>query len=305
MLEPRQRYSYSSPFTRAPLKLPGGARIVVWPVVNIEDWSIHKPMPRHNSLPPGGQTGAIPDVPNWTWHEYGMRVGIWRLFDALEKRGIKPTLSINAKVCETMPEVAGPLRDAGWEFLAHCYEQESIHTIPDQAAMIAKTTEVLEKFIGKRPEGWLGPGRTQKFDTLEHVAAAGFKWHGDYVIDDQPIWNHTLKGPIVALPYSADLNDIPIMIGARHESHSMYKRTVDAFDELYAESEQSARVVCIAVHPYISGATHRIRYFRELLDYMAKQQGVVFWNGEQIYRWFVSQRPQPDYLPAAVKPSGR
>src|SRR5687768_4566029 len=175
MLEPRQRYRYSSPFTRPPLKLPDGARTIVWPVVNIEDWSIHKPMPRHNSLPPGGATAAIPDVPNWTWHEYGMRVGIWRLFEALEERKIKPTLSINAKVCETMPEVAGPLRDAGWEFLAHCYEQESIHQIPDQAAMIAKTVEVLEKFLGKRPNGWLGPGRTQKFDTMEHIRAAGFK----------------------------------------------------------------------------------------------------------------------------------
>jgi peptidoglycan/xylan/chitin deacetylase (PgdA/CDA1 family) len=297
MLEPRQRYRYSSPFKRPPLKLPDGNRIVVWPIVNIEDWSIHKPMPRHVSQPPGGQTGAIPDMPNWTWHEYGMRVGIWRLYDALEKLGIKPTLSINGKVCETCPEVAEPLRDAGWEFLAHCYEQASIHALPDQRAMIDKTIEVLEKFTGKKPEGWLGPGRTQKFDTLEHVKDAGFLWQADWVIDDQPIWTHTEKGPIVSMPYAVELNDIPIMVGGHHESDQMYKRTVDAFDELYRESETSARVICIAVHPYISGAAHRIKYFRELIGYMKKQQGTVFWNGDQIYRWFISQRPEPDYLP--------
>ncbi|MGQ0751969.1 MAG: polysaccharide deacetylase family protein [Betaproteobacteria bacterium] len=296
MLEPRQRYRYSSPFKRPPLKLPEG-RLIVWPVVNIEDWSIHKPTPRHVSAPPGGQTGAIPDMPNWTWHEYGMRVGIWRLLDTLERLSIKPTLSINAKVCETCPEVAQPLLDAGWEFMAHCYEQASIHAIPDQAEMIARTVDVLEKFIGKRPTGWLGPGRTQKFDTLEHVKAAGFLWHGDWVIDDQPIWVHTLNGPMVALPYSCELNDIPIMVGGHHESNAMLKRTVDAFDELYSESEHSARVVCIAVHPYISGAAHRIRYFRELLAYMKSKPGVLFWNGERIYEWFVSQRPSPDFVP--------
>ena len=87
------------------------------------------------------------------------------------------------------------------------------------------------------------------------------------------------------------------MIGARHESDVMFKRTVDSFAELYAESEQSARVLCIAVHPYISGVPHRIRYFRELLQHLKEHEGLVFWNGDQIYRWFTSQRPEPDYVP--------
>lgn len=294
MLEPRDRYPYSSPFTRPPLKLPDGGRIIVWPIVNIEDWSIHRAMPRHVSAPPGGQTGAIPDIPNWTWHEYGMRVGIWRLHRELEALGIKPTLSINAKVCETSPELTRMLFDAGWEFLAHCYEQMSIHVVPDQAQMIAHTLEVLEKFTGERPAGWLGPGRTQKFDTLEHVATAGFKWFGDWVSDDQPFWVKTANGPIVAMPYSTELNDIPIMVGGHHESDAMLKRTIDAFNELYAESEQSVRVMALAVHPYISGAAHRIRYFREIFAFINSHPGVVYWNGRQIYDWFVAQQPAPE-----------
>ena len=106
----------------------------------------------------------------------------------------------------------------------------SIHVVPDQAQMIAHTLEVLEKFTGERPAGWLGPGRTQKFDTLEHVAAAGFKWFGDWVSDDQPFWVKTANGPIVAMPYSTELNDIPIMVGGHHESDAMLKRSV--FDSI-------------------------------------------------------------------------
>ena len=96
---PRDRFAYSTPFTRAPLRLPKG-RMIVWSVVNIEEWEITRPMARQLSQPPMGQT-PIPDMPNWTWYEYGMRVGFWRLMRALAKAGVTPTMSINAKVCET------------------------------------------------------------------------------------------------------------------------------------------------------------------------------------------------------------
>ena len=112
MMLPRERLSYSSPFTRPPLKLPGKARMIVWSVVNIEEWEITRPMARQLSQPPMGQT-PIPDMPNWTWYEYGMRVGFWRLKRALQNAGVTPTMSINAKVCETYPEVAAAARDAG------------------------------------------------------------------------------------------------------------------------------------------------------------------------------------------------
>src|SRR5262249_50721512 len=111
---PRDRFDYSSPFTRPQLRLPKG-RVIVWAGVNIEEWEITRPMARALSQPPQGQF-AIPDFPNWTWYEYGMRVGIWRLMRALAGAGVTPTMSLNAKVCETYPEVAAAARDANWEF---------------------------------------------------------------------------------------------------------------------------------------------------------------------------------------------
>jgi hypothetical protein len=146
---PRERADYSAIVDRPPLKLPGDARIVFWTIVNFEVWDIGKPMARHVLPAPTGVT-PLPDVVHWAFHEYGMRVGCWRFFDLFMKLKIKPTLSANARICEEYPRVAGEARDNGWEFMGHAYEQGPIHKETDQAAMIARTIAVMEKFTGKK-----------------------------------------------------------------------------------------------------------------------------------------------------------
>ncbi len=286
-MRPDLRFEYSAIVDRKPLRLPRGARLVVWPVVNVEEWDIMRPMPRQLSSPPGG-TSIVPDTQNWGWHEYGMRVGIWRLFESLAAQRIRPTISINARVCETRPRIAQAALDAGWEFMAHCYVQMPIHQVEDQRAMIRQTVEVLKKFTGKMPSGWLGPGRGQTPATLDYVAEGGFRWFGDWVMDDQPFYVKTTHGPLLSIPYSVELNDITIMLAGHHESDAMLKRTRDAFDQLYRESARGARILSFGVHPYVSGAAHRIRYFDAMLRYMKKQKGVLFWNGDQIYDWYTA-----------------
>jgi peptidoglycan/xylan/chitin deacetylase (PgdA/CDA1 family) len=289
---PRDRIDYSSPFHRPPLSAPEGTRLIVWPVVNIEEWDIQRPMPRQVSPAPGGQKN-VPDVPNWTWHEYGMRVGFWRLLEAFKSRDIRPTLSLNAKVCETVPEVPQAAKDAGWEFMAHCYEQMSIHAVPDQAAMIRQSADILEEFTGIRPRGWLGPGRTQTFETLDLVAAAGYDWFGDWILDDQPLWVRTETKPLISVPYSVELNDITIMVSAQHRSDVMLDRVRDAAAVLHAESADSVRVMAFGVHPYVSGAAHRISYFERMLDHLMQFDGVAFWTGGEISDWFAGEVPRP------------
>ena len=285
---PHERLDYSAIVDRPPLQLPGGARVVVWPVVNIEEWDISRPMPRMASPPPGG-VAPVPDVPNWTWHEYGMRVGFWRLLDAFKRYNIQPTMSINAKVCETRPRVPQAALDAGWEFMAHCYEQIPIQKIPDQRAMMEQTLDVLTRFTGQRPKGWLGPGRSQTFVTPDLIKELGMQWFGDWVLDDQPQFVNTRHGRLVSVPYTIELNDIGIMLTAHQASDAMLNRTRDAFDRLYMDSANGARILAFGVHPYISGATHRIRYFEEMLEYLSGRDDVVFWNGQQICDWFEQQ----------------
>ena len=293
MTLPRDRLAYSSPFTRPPLALPGNGRMIVWTVVNVEEWEITRPMARQLSQPPMGQT-PIPDLPNWTWYEYGMRVGFWRLMRALERAGVVPTMSINAKVCETYPEVAGAARDAGWEFMAHSYVQMPIQQIADkQPEIMQQSIEIIERFTGKRPTGWLGPGRMQTFHTLDYVTEHGLSWFGDWVLDDQPLWVKTAHGPILSVPYSAEINDITMMVSHHHESDVLMKRTADAFDRLYEESAESARILAIGVHPYVTGAAHRVKYFEELYAYINRHDGVVHWTGQEIYDWYRRIAPPP------------
>jgi peptidoglycan/xylan/chitin deacetylase (PgdA/CDA1 family) len=282
---PSQRADYSAIVDRPPLKLPGGARIVVWTIVNLEVWDIARAMARQVLPPPTGQP-LLPDVPNWSWHEYGMRVGVWRFFDLYKRLGIRPTVAINARVCEDYPRVAGEAKDAGWEFMGHAYDQGPIHKVEDQRGMILRSCEIIEKFTGKRPVGWLGPGLTQTLDTPENLAEAGIKYIGDWVYDDEPTVIRTGKGPLVTLPYTVELNDIPMMLVQHHESDHLYKRAVENFERLYVESAQRAKFMAIAIHPYISGQPFRIGPLERIYEYLSKFDGVLHWNGAQILDWY-------------------
>src|ERR1700682_2999741 len=248
---PRERSDYSAIVDRPPLKLPGGARIVIWTIVNLEVWDISKPMAREVIL--------------------------------------APTLSTNARVCEDYPRVAQQAKDAGWEFMGHAYEQGPIHKEADQKAMIQRAMAVIEKFTGKRPVGWLGPGLTHTLETPEYLAEAGVKYIGDWVYDDEPTVIRTAKGPLVTLPYTAELNDIPMMMVQHYESDHMLKRAIDSFDRLYEESGDRPKILSLAIHPYISGQPFRIKYLEAIYDYVNKFEGVVHWNGEQILDWYNGQ----------------
>jgi allantoinase len=288
---PRERCDYSAIVDRPPLKLPGGARVAFWTIVNYEVWDIARPMARQVLPAPTG-VPLMPDVVHWAWHEYGMRVGCWRFFELFQRLGIRPTLAANARICEDYPRVAEEAKKSGWEFMGHAYEQMPIHKVEDQAAMIKRAMDIIERFTGKRPVGWLGPGLTQTLDTPELLAGAGVKYIGDWVYDDEPTFIGTAKGPLVTLPYTIELNDIPMMIVQHHESEYLLKRAIDQFDRLYAEGKDRAKIVSLAIHPYISGQPHRIKYLEAIYDYVNRFEGVLHWNGAEILDWFLAETDQ-------------
>ena len=120
------------------------------------------------------------------------------------------------------------------------------------------------------------------------------KYIGDWVYDDEPTTIRTANGPLVTLPYSVELNDIPMMIVQHHESDYLLKRTIDQFDRLYAEGAERAKIISLAIHPYISGQPHRIKYLEAIYDHVARHDGVLHWNGEQILDWYLAQASAAD-----------
>ena len=291
-MKPGDRLPYSGIDDRKPLSMPGDARMIIWPVLALEVWDITRAMARMVLPPPQG-VPMIPDAPNWSWHEYGMRVGFWRVKRMLDELDIRPTVTLNARTCLEYPRVATACLDSGWEFNAHAYEQIPMHKLEDESASIKKTVKVIKKFSGKAPRGWFGPGLTQTYTTIDYLAEAGIEYIGDWVLDDQPVWVKTTSKPIVALPYNYEVHDIVLMAIQNHTSEVFLQRALDYFETIYSESQKTTKIMAIAMHPYLSGAAHRIKYVRETFEHILSKPGVVCWDGEHILDWFVKEQPAP------------
>ena len=285
---PNERVPYSAIVDRPKLELPGGARLAVWTIVNVEEWSIERAMPRTVLPPPYGQP-LLPDLPNWAWHEYGMRVGFWRFLEILEKFNIKATLAINGSVIKSYPRIAEAGLKAGWEFMGHGFVQRPMHHVENQKESIVMTIEAIRSFTGKAPRGWESPGLTETYDTIDHLAEAGIEYVADWVLDDQPCLIRTATRPVVSVPYTVEMNDIAMMALQHHPSEEWLRRGIDHFDRLYQEGATSARVMAISLHPYISGVPHRIGYVEKLYEYILQRPGVMLWTGEQILDWYTKK----------------
>jgi len=284
-----QRIAYEAIVDRPKLTLPGGGRLAVWIIVNVEEWSPERPMPRVQLSPPMGQP-LLPDLPNWAWHEYGMRAGFWRVLAALTKRNLPVTMAVNGNVCQSYPRVAGAALEAGWEFMGHGFIQGPMHVIDDQCDAIEKTLEAIEKFTGSRPTGWESPGLTETEETLDLLAGAGIDHVANWVIDDLPVELSTRHGPVIAVPYTIETNDIVVHAVQHQPAENFRTRCIDQFARLHAEGAGNARVMAISVHPYITGVPHRIGTFEAVLDHVFGQDGVVAMTGSQIADWYRETR---------------
>jgi peptidoglycan/xylan/chitin deacetylase (PgdA/CDA1 family) len=287
---PKHRVPYSAIVDRPRLTLPDGARMAVWTIVNVEQWEIERAMPRTVLAPPMGQP-LLPDLPNWAWHEYGMRVGFWRLMACMKRFQVGVTLALNGAVCTSYPRICEAALEAGWEFMGHGLVQGPMHKVQDQPAAIAATVEAIRAFTGRAPRGWESPGLTETYDTVDHLAAAGIEYVADWVLDDQPVEIATAHGPILSIPYTVETNDIPMMALQQHAAAEMLQRGLDQFERLYAESAEITRVMAISVHPYISGVPHRIGYLERLYEHIRSKPDVLLWSGEEVLDWYRSQRP--------------
>ena len=285
---PHERLEYSPIAGRRPLALPGGARMAVWVIVNVEEWDPKDTMPRTVLTPPAG--GApTPDIPNWCWHEYGNRVGFWRLLDALDRQQVRAVLAINGAAIARYAPIVTAAVERGWEFIGHGFTQKSMQKVADERDDIRRTAAAIRAATGKSPRGWLGPGLTETWETPDLLAEEGYDYVCDWVLDDQPVVLKTRARPIVNLPYTQECNDVAMMLIQHHKAGEYYDRAIDQFEQLYEDSARSARIMALVVHPYIMGAPHRLKYFRMALARIRERRDVLFWTGEQILDWYLRE----------------
>ena len=214
---PNERLSYSAIIDRPPLALPGGARLAVWVIVNVEEWDIRQTMPRTVLTPPAGGS-PMPDIPNWAWHEYGNRVGFWRMLEVFDELRIPAVLAINGSAIAAYEPIARAAADRDWEFIGHGFTQKQ-HAESRERGRGHRQDQRGDREVRRQaPRGWLGPGLTETWETPDLLVEAGYEYVCDWVLDDQPVMLKTRAGDIVNVPYTQECNDVAMMLIQHHKA---------------------------------------------------------------------------------------
>lgn len=285
---PRVHYQMTS--ERSNLRGIDGKPLIVHLVVNVEHWLFDESMPRKYLTAPHGLE-QVPDIPNFSWAEYGMRAGMPRLLECFKRRGLPASVSLNAGVIDAYPSCAAAMRDAGWEFIGHGVHQKSIQGEADERDIILLAMQMIEDFTGVRPSGWLGPGLKETFDTPDILKELGVDYVFDWVLDDLPCWLNTKHGPLLSIPYTLELNDSPLYAGQHMSSSEIYDRLVDTLSVFETELKTQPRVLTLALHPHLIGVPHRFAYLERMLDLLQARDDTTFVVGGQIADWYVSACP--------------
>jgi allantoinase len=290
MSNPRVPFQMSSERAKlAPLK---GKSIIVHIVVNVEYWPFDQPMPRKVLSTPHG-VDRIPDIPNYSWAEYGLRCGMPRLIKLFGKYNLSVSVNINAAVIDVYPSLAKAMRDAGWEFICHGMTQRLLHVEKDEAATIRACISKVGDFVKKKPRGWMGPGFAETFDTPDILKAADIEYVLDWTIDDIPCWMTTKHGPLICMPYGTELNDSLIYAVEQQSSAEVLQRFKDTLATFESELGENPKILTIPLHPHITGVPHRIPYLHGVIDLLRSRDDVIFVNGSEIADWYAAQeRPQ-------------
>jgi len=288
MANPRIPFQLGS--ERPPLPPPGGRPLIVHAVVNVENWRFDAPMPRKLLPAPHGEEHT-PDVPNYAWAEYGMRCGMPRLFEAFRRRGLPASCALNAGVIDAYPSLAEAILKSGWEVIGHGLHQRSLQAETSEADVIDEALERLRAFTGKTVHGWLSPGLKESEDTPDLLKARGLRYLCDWVVDDLPAWMTTAHGPLIAMPYSLEINDSVIYAVEKHASPEIWRRLEDTLSVLEPELERQPRVLTLGLHPHLIGVPHRFAYLEKMLDRLASHPRSVFMTGRQIADWFEACSP--------------
>ena len=264
--------------------------MAVWVIPNVE----YFPFDLSSTPINPACTHLVPDVLNFSWRDYGTRVGIWRIMDAMDEAGVRGTAAVNALVCDYFPEFIEEAMKRGWEFMGHgLTNARGLGGMDEETEKetIRGAVEKLTLNTGKAPKGWLGPALAETMRTPDLLKEAGLEYVCDWVNDDQPYYMKTAKGPLVAMPYTLELNDIQMFLRGGCTPEQYYRALMDQFEVLYEEGGKTARIMGISLHPFILGVAYRSKYFRRALLEIASFKDVWLTTGSEIVSWFKETVP--------------
>jgi allantoinase len=272
-------YDYSPITTRPPIKWPNGARVAFYIGLNIEHYEVDKP----STSIFGGTAMLQPDPLNYGWRDYGVRVGIWRMIEALDRYKLPASVLLNADVCRLYPQIIEAGKQRNWAWLAHGKNNSTLQagmTAEQERTFLKDVVDTITKATGHRIRGWLGPALSETFETPGILKELGLNYVLDWCADDQP-FPLTIPG-MMSVPYSIELNDVTMFVGKSLSGDDFYQMVVDQLDQLYKDGEKSGRVMALCLHPFIINQPFRQKYLERALEYVSKHEGVWLTTSDAI-----------------------
>lgn len=278
-------YDYLPYDARPKIEWPNGARVAFWVAPNVEFYELNPP--RNPSR--AAWSRPAPDIQNYSYRDYGNRVGFWRMLDVMKRCGMRGSVSLNVAMCEHHPEVIAACAENHWEFYSHgTYNTRYLMGMDEaqERAVIQDSIDTIRKHTGQKLDGWLAPALTYTDRTMDLVAEMGLTYVCDLFHDDQPGPVKTAKGKLASIPYSLEMNDT-IVYNVNQVSPRRYGDIIKRqFDRLYREGEKSGTVMCIPLHPYLIGQPYRLAAFEEALQYITSHDKVWLATGREIAEHF-------------------
>lgn len=293
---------------------PGNARVAVQFVLNYEEGGensvLHGDAGSEQFLSEMFNPAAYParHLSMEGIYEYGSRVGVWRLLREFERRGLPLTVFGVSMALQRHPELTAALRELGHEIACHGWRWIHYQGIDEatEREHLRIGMEILEQLTGERRDrpdavhgvGWY-TGRDSP-NTRRLVADyGGFDYDSDYYGDDLPFWMKVRKTdgsvvPHLVVPYTLDTNDMRFSLPqgfAQAEDFFIYLR--DSFDALYAEGDESPKMMSVGMHCRLLGRPGRIVALQKFLDHVQKHERVWICRRIDIARHWKQVHPCP------------
>ncbi len=285
MLEP-DRFDYL-PITERPIiKWPNGARVALWVVPNVEHLEFLPP--RCDFRDPWPRT-PHPDVSRYSNHDYGNRVGFWRMLEVMDRHKVRCTASLNQAVLEHFPEIRDAMVARNWDYMSHgIYNTRYVNnmSVDEEWAFYQDLIDTLKRHTGKQLKGILTPAISPSEASPDLMAEAGLIYHADWFHDDQPFPLKVKAGKLISMPYAIDINDA-LSNRAGYPPAYWAQCIKDEFDVLYQEGARSGQAMCIALHPYQCSHPSRVKYLDQALAHILSHEGVWQTTGDEIAQYYM------------------
>lgn len=258
---------------------PEGKPLAVNVSVMLEGWS-------DGAAPGVGPMGnvlkaGVLDLQARSWADYGARVGAWRILDILAQCGARAVFYTSGIVAERYPALMQAIAGAGHSVAAHGWSQHIIpatQTAEEESADLARCVSILTETTGSAPTGWLSPRCTPSARTTALVAGAGFHWHADFFDSDLPRIEPTTAGPIVAMPFTMEVNDMPMSVRYGQEPEA-YPRTLEKLVAGWHRLGNRPGCIDITVHAHVYGRPAGALAFIDALE-VVRRHGESAWLTE-------------------------